>query len=135
MRLAPFRFGFGGRTRVRAAGGVIIRDGAVLLVYREVYDDWAFPKGKLDPGESWQVAAIREVEEEAGLACTIVGDAGRTFYVDGNGRQKEVRYYRMTAAGDAQAQNEIDAVRWVPIDEAMTLLSYPRDRELLSRLR
>ncbi len=135
MRLGPLRLRSRRGERVRAAGGVIIRDGAVLLVHREVYGDWAFPKGKLDPGEDWQTAAIREVEEEAGLVCEIVGNAGRTFYVDGNGRNKEVRYFRMRSDGEARAQNEIDAVRWVPIDEALTLLSYSRDRELLSRLR
>ncbi len=56
---------------VRAAGGIVVRDGAVLLVHRPKYDDWSFPKGKLEDGESWEDGAVREVEEETGLRCTV----------------------------------------------------------------
>ena len=55
--------------RVDAAGGVVERDGRVLLVHRPRYDDWTFPKGKLDPGESFEDAALREVEEETGVSA------------------------------------------------------------------
>jgi 8-oxo-dGTP diphosphatase len=119
---------------VRAAGGVVVRDGRVLLVHRPRYDDWTLPKGKLDAGESWQEAARREVEEETGLRCELGEEAGRTSYLDGRGREKEVRYYRMTADGEPFAQNEVDEVRWVPLAEAADLLSYPHDRELLGGL-
>jgi 8-oxo-dGTP diphosphatase len=119
---------------VRAAGGVVIRDGNVLLVHRPEYGDWSFPKGKLDPGESWEEAALREVEEEAGLRCELGEEVGRTHYRDSSGREKEVRYYRMEPEGEAFAQNEVDAVRWVPLEEAGSLLSYDRDRELLAGL-
>ena len=57
--------------RVEAAGGVVVRDGKVLLVHRPRYDDWTLPKGKLDPGESFEDAALREVEEETGLRCSL----------------------------------------------------------------
>src|SRR5262249_39444314 len=97
---------------VRAAGGVIVRDGAVLLVHRPHYGDWSFPKGKLDPGESWEEAAVREVEEEAGLRCSLGPELGRTHYRDGQGREKEVRYYLMDCDGEAAAANEVDEVRW-----------------------
>jgi 8-oxo-dGTP diphosphatase len=119
---------------VRAAGGVILRDGAVLLVHRPQYGDWSFPKGKLDPGEDWEEAAVREVEEEAGLRCRLGAEAGRTHYQDGAGRQKEVRYYLMECDGEPVAQNEVDQVRWVPLEEATSILSYDRDRELLAAL-
>jgi 8-oxo-dGTP diphosphatase len=60
---------------VKASGGVVYRDGAdgleVLLVHRPRYDDWSLPKGKLDDGESWEDAAVREVEEETGLRCAL----------------------------------------------------------------
>ncbi len=119
---------------VGAAGGVVIRDGKVLLVHRPHYDDWTLPKGKVDPGETWEEAAIREVEEEAGLRCQIGPEVGRTYYIDHRGRDKEVRYFLMTSDGEPFAQNEIDEVRWVPLAEAAELLSYERDADLLSRL-
>jgi 8-oxo-dGTP diphosphatase len=120
---------------VRAAGGVVLRDGAVLLVHRPQYDDWTFPKGKLDPGESWKDAARREVEEETGLDCEPGEEVGRSFYTDSRDRSKEVRYYRMEPSGEPEARNEIDEVRWVALEQADALLSYHRDRDLLGRLR
>jgi 8-oxo-dGTP diphosphatase len=107
----------------------------VLLVHRPKYDDWSFPKGKAEPGESDEECALREVEEETGLRCVLGEEAGVTRYVDSRGRNKEVRYFRMTSAGDARAQNEVDEVRWATPDEASALLSYDRDRRLLSSLR
>jgi 8-oxo-dGTP diphosphatase len=119
---------------VRAAGGVVLRDGCVLLIHRPRYDDWTLPKGKLDVGESWQEGARREVEEETGLRCEPGEEVGRSFYGDHKGRPKEVRYYRMEPIGDAVPQNEVDEVRWVPLAEAPSLLSYPRDVEILGKL-
>ena len=120
---------------VPAAGGIVVRDGCVLLVHRPAYDDWTLPKGKLHDGESWEDGALREVEEETGLSCDVGEEAGRTRYVDGHGRNKEVRYFHMTGGGEAEARNEVDDVRWVPLDEAAGLLTYRRDADLLSSLR
>jgi 8-oxo-dGTP diphosphatase len=119
---------------VRAAGGVVLRNGRVLLVHRPEYDDWTLPKGKLEQDESWEEGALREVEEETGLACELGEEAGRTRYVDGRGRSKEVRYFRMTCGGEPNAQNEVDEVRWVTLEEAPDLLTYRRDADLVSRL-
>jgi 8-oxo-dGTP pyrophosphatase MutT (NUDIX family) len=113
----------------RAAGGVIVRDGRVLVVHRPRYDDWSLPKGKLRLRESWQEAALREVQEETGLRCELGELVGSTRY-----GLKEVRYFRMTCDGEPVACNEVDEVRWVPLDEAASLLSYQRDAELLRRL-
>jgi 8-oxo-dGTP diphosphatase len=115
---------------VRAAGGVIVRDGSVLLVHRPKYDDWSFPKGKLEGDETWEEGALREVEEETGLRCEIGEEVGRTHYVLPQG-PKEVRYFRMSCVGEARAQNEVDEIRWVPLDEARALLTYEYDRALL----
>ena len=120
---------------LRAAGGIVVRDGRVLLVHRAKYDDWAFPKGKLDAGESWEEAAVREVEEETGLRCELGPYVGSTHYPVPQG-EKEVRYYRMSSDDEAHPQNEIDELRWVAFDEARELLTYDYDRVLLrSRLR
>jgi 8-oxo-dGTP diphosphatase len=118
---------------VRSAGGVIERDGAVLLVHRPKYDDWSFPKGKLEEGETWEEAALREVEEETGLACTLGEELGRTHYLVLRG-PKEVRYFRMSCDGEARPQNEVDELRWASLDEARSLLTHERDRTLLDRL-
>ena len=106
-----------------------MRDGRVLVVHRPRYDDWSLPKGKLRLGESWEDAALREVEEETGLRCGLGELVGATRY-----GLKEVRYFRMTCEGEAVAQNEVDEVRWVPLADAPALLTYERDAELLSRL-
>ena len=118
---------------VRAAGGVVVRDGCVLLVHRAHYDDWTLPKGKLDEGETWEQAALREVEEETGLRCALGPEVGRTHY-DVAAGPKEVRYFRMTADGDARAQNEVDDVRWTTPEEAAALLTYDHDRRLLEKV-
>jgi 8-oxo-dGTP diphosphatase len=113
----------------RAAGGIVLRDGRVLVVHRPRYDDWSLPKGKLRLGESWQAAALREVEEETGLRCRLGELAGSTRY-----GLKEVRYFLMTCDGEPRAQNEVDEVRWVPLDEAPALLTYERDVALLHQI-
>ena len=118
---------------VRAAGGIIVRDDAVLLVHRPKYDDWSFPKGKLEKGETWGECAVREVEEETSLRCEIGELVGSTRYFVPQG-PKEVHYYRMTCEGEARAQNEIDDVRWVPFDGAPELLTHERDRKLFEKL-
>src|SRR5579862_4476134 len=76
-----------------------------------------------------------DLAEETGLQCDLGDEAGRTRYVDARGRNKEVRYFRMSGRGEPRPQNEVDEVRWVALDDAAGLLSYERDRELLSRLR
>jgi 8-oxo-dGTP diphosphatase len=119
---------------VRSAGGLVVRDGKVLLVHRPKYDDWSFPKGKLEEGESWEDAAAREVEEETGLRCAVGEELGRTHYVVLRG-PKEVRYYRLSCdAGEPRAQNEVDEVRWVTLEDARDLLTHERDRALLDAL-
>ena len=116
---------------LRAAGGIVLRDGALLVVHRPKYDDWSFPKGKLEDGETWEEGAVREVEEETGLRCEAGPLLGSTHYPFREG-MKEVRYFQMTCMGEARAQNEIDEVRWVTVAEALELLTYDYDRALVS---
>jgi 8-oxo-dGTP diphosphatase len=125
---------------VRAAGGLVLRrreDGAreILLVHRPAYDDWSFPKGKLEPGESEEDAALREVDEETGLRCRLEAELATTRYRDGRGRDKTVRYWLMTpTSGTLEPANEVDDARFVPLAEASELLTYARDVELLAEL-
>ena len=125
---------------IRAAGGVVWRtrpDGSVevLVVHRPHYDDWSLPKGKADPGEDDESCALREVEEETGLRCRLGVELASTSYLDRKGRPKVVRYWAMTReSGAVVAANEVDEARWVGIEEAQALLSYPRDRQVLASL-
>jgi 8-oxo-dGTP diphosphatase len=121
--------------RVEAAGGVVERDGRVLLVHRPRYDDWTFPKGKLDPGESFEDAALREVEEETGVRCSLGRELASTRY-EVNGRPKLVRYWLMTPRAELEftPNEETDGLRWVTPDEARALLTYDRDRDVLRAL-
>jgi 8-oxo-dGTP diphosphatase len=116
--------------RVHAAGGVVLRDGRVAVVHRPRYDDWSLPKGKLDPGESYEEAALREVEEETGLRCTLVRELPAVSY-DVRGRLKVVRYWAMEVVDETPfvPNEEVDEVRWVEPQDALGLLSYDRDRE------
>jgi len=120
---------------VRAAGGLIVRDGTdgteVLLVHRPRYDDWTFPKGKVDPGESDEDAARREVEEETGFRCALDLELPSTQYLDARGRHKTVRYWLMHVIGGGfVVNNEVDQIEWMTAAAARTRLTYDRDREL-----
>src|SRR6202158_3715791 len=125
---------------VRAAGGVVRRNGSrgairVAVVHRPGYDDWSFPKGKVDRGETLEETALREVEEETGLRCKLLSPLACTAYADHKGRDKVACYWLMdVVSGRFRAGSEIDEVRWVTIDDALALLSYRRDRALLRAL-
>src|SRR5215212_2818697 len=108
---------------VHAAGGVGVRDGEVCLVHRARYDDWTLPKGKLDDGESFAEAALREVHEEAGLRCRLGDELEPARYTDHKGRPKLVRYWLMEVVEDEglQPNDEVDELRWVTPAEAAGL--------------
>lgn len=114
---------------IRAAGGVVIHDGRIVVVHRPHHDDWSLPKGKLEPGETWLEAAIREVEEESGLRCRLGGELPSTEYAV-DGRSKRVRWWLMRVESDRgfAPSAEIDEMRWVELEEAFALLTHESDR-------
>jgi 8-oxo-(d)GTP phosphatase len=123
---------------VRAAGAVVwrpVRSGAELaLVHRPKYDDWSFPKGKLDPDEHVLLAAVREVAEETALQVTLGRRLQPVRYVN-EGVPKRVDYWVATverALTDFAATNEIDQVAWLADARASAQLSYPHDVETLA---
>ncbi|WP_036508122.1 NUDIX hydrolase [Nocardioides sp. URHA0020] len=126
---------------VLAAGAVVFRPGKrVLLVHRPRYDDWSFPKGKLDAGEHVTAAAVREVSEETGLHVRLGTPLSAQRYPVTGGRTKQVSYWVGRAVGgddvsDYRPNAEIDAVEWVRYDDAMDRLTYDYDRATLKEAR
>ena len=107
-------------------------------MHRPGRDDWSLPKGKLDPGESFERTAIREVLEETGYRCTLDLFAGCTQYADRRGRPKVVAYWYMDPLAEgafdldpAPLSDEVDEVRWMELTVARRALSYAHDRDLL----
>jgi 8-oxo-dGTP diphosphatase len=126
--------------QVKAAGGVVVRavSGApeVAVIHRPKYEDWSLPKGKLDPGEGPEEAALREVLEETGLRCELGEELEPARYRDRKGRSKLVRYYRMAVTGgEFRPNDEVDELRWLSPEEAGDLLDYEHDRALVAHLR
>ncbi|HET7420587.1 MAG TPA: NUDIX hydrolase [Candidatus Dormibacteraeota bacterium] len=122
---------------IRAAGGVVLRrsrsgDTEIAVIHRPAYDDWTFPKGKVEPDESPEDAALREVREETGLRCELVRPLGCTAYVDRRGRDKVACYWEMEVRGGRFKPGiEVDRMLWLSIDEAARRLTYGRDKTLL----
>lgn len=118
---------------IRAAGAVAWRPGpdglAVALVHRPKYDDWTLPKGKVDPGESVLLTAVREVHEETGQRVTLGRRLTASRY-DVDGRPKLVDYWAARAP-DPPAQftpnHEVDDLVWLSVAEAADRLTYERD--------
>ena len=95
------------------------RAAEVLVVHRPAYDDWTFPKGKVERGETDEDCAVREVEEETGLRCTLGRELPSTEYKDSKGRAKRVRYWTMrVVSGELAFDHEVDAARWLPLEAA-----------------
>jgi 8-oxo-dGTP diphosphatase len=121
---------------VRAAGGVVQgEDGRIAVVHRPRYDDWSLPKGKLDPGEDYEEAALREVREETGLACELGVELSSTSYQDRKGRSKLVRYWLMhPVEGAFEPNDEVDELLWLTPAEAVARLTYPHDAALIEEV-
>jgi 8-oxo-dGTP pyrophosphatase MutT (NUDIX family) len=139
----------GGRTRRGArahvetsAGGVIYRwrgDAPYVLLIRDGYKHWGFPKGHLEAGETPDAAALREVQEETGLADLVLGPRLRTidwyFRADGRLIHKFCHFYLIECpSGDPcpQAEEGITACRWLPLAEALATISYDNARDVLT---
>jgi 8-oxo-(d)GTP phosphatase len=124
---------------IRAAGGALWRpaDGGGIetaLVHRPKYDDWSLPKGKPDEGEHPLETAVREVAEETGLEVVVGRRSVRTEYEVPEG-PKWVDYWLMRVVGGAFERNdEVDELRWLPVEEACALVSHAHDRAVLADL-
>jgi 8-oxo-dGTP diphosphatase len=121
---------------IRAAGGIVHRfvssvSVEIACIYREARGDWTFPKGKLDRGETFEQAAIREVVEETGMHCRVERFVGTTNYTHRKGKPKIVAYYLMSVnEGEFAPNDEVDELVWLPLERVRDLLTWDRDREL-----
>ncbi|WP_084759963.1 NUDIX hydrolase [Nocardia mangyaensis] len=125
------------RPNIHAAGAVLWRDSVagpeIAVIHRPKYGDWSLPKGKLDPGETPVIAAVREVAEETGLPCTLGRYLGHVTYpIPGHRQLKRVDYWAAQAApGEFTVNAEVDQLRWFTLDQVMDQLSYPMDRQVV----
>jgi 8-oxo-dGTP diphosphatase len=128
-----------GKPEISAAGGVVVRrdeEGRtrVAVIHRPKYGDWSLPKGKLEKGEGWREAALREVQEETGYECEAGPELPHVSYLDRKSRRKLVRYWLMEPIkGEFKAHDEVDELRWLTPEEAYELLTYPHDKELVRK--
>ena len=126
-----------------SSGGIVYKEDQFLLVENSRMKNpeekwWGFPKGHLEEGESTEQAAVREVEEETGIKAEIIQKIGQSKYnLTKNGENifKVVTIYLMRfISGDLTPQiTEVSNVIWLPYEEALKKLSYPKDKDLLRK--
>lgn len=124
---------------IKAAGGVVCREGSsgeteIVVVHRPAYDDWTLPKGKVDPDETPEECALREVKEETGFRCELLRPLGCTAYVDRRGRNKVACYWVMEVLGGRfRPGGEVDRMVWLTVADAVKRLTYERDKALIAQ--
>src|SRR5215471_16519060 len=124
---------------IKAAGGILQRTtprgDEVMVVYRKRHQDWTLPRGKVKDGESFQEAAVREVLEETGCACSVGNYLGTISYSD-EGVPKVVLFWKMSVVDDRSPRNEeeIGEALWLSIPAAIERLTHPQEKALLSRV-
>jgi 8-oxo-dGTP diphosphatase len=121
---------------IRAAGGLVWRDSVhgreIAVIHRARHGDWTLPKGKLEPGEDWKDAAVREVKEETGYSVQLKSFAGMVSYIV-NGTPKVVQFWNMEPMGESKFEPsaEVEKVMWLSVQKALEVLDYDAERELL----
>jgi 8-oxo-dGTP diphosphatase len=124
---------------IKAAGGILQRStprgDEVMVVYRKRHQDWTLPRGKVKDGESFQEAAMRQVQEETGCSCRIGNYLGTISYSD-KGVPKVVLFWKMTLIEDkgTTSNEEIGQALWLPVPVAIERLSHTQEKALLSRI-
>lgn len=126
------------KTVIQAAGGIVWKieddEKKMAVVHRHKHNDWSLPKGKVDAGESWKKAALREVLEETGCVGKITDYAGSISYTL-QGIPKVVMYWHMEIKSikPQKMNGEVDEVRWLSIKEAIQVLDYDDEIDLIQK--
>jgi 8-oxo-dGTP diphosphatase len=123
---------FGEPAVIQAAGGLLWRSGRLAVIHRPKRGDWSLPKGKLEPGETFPDAALREVAEETGCRARLGEFAGYTLYRVKRG-PKLVLFWHMVAVGSQrfEANGEVDRIEWLRPSEALSRLEHVAERRLV----
>jgi 8-oxo-dGTP diphosphatase len=121
---------------IQAAGGIIWKNEGdkkkLAVVHRHKHNDWSLPKGKVDPGESWKKAAIREVLEETGCVGKIKKYAGSISYLlDGTPKVVLFWHMKVKSVKPEKMNGEVDEVRWLTVEEAAELLDHKDEIKLI----
>ena len=126
--------------QVLAAGAVLWRPGPegthrpeVAVIHRPRYDDWSLPKGKVDPGETEAVTAVREIFEETGFHAQLGRRLMSVGYPVEQSVKKVVYWAARAGEGDFTPNHEVDKMLWLPADDVMNTLTYAHDRKVLRR--
>ncbi len=124
---------------ILAAGAVLWRPQEstgtpeIAVIHRPRYDDWSLPKGKLERGETEPVAAVREIEEETGFRAHL-GRRLTSVSYPVKDTTKKVRYWAARSVrGEFAANDEVDELKWLPLEQAMSQVDYTLDRKVLRR--
>jgi 8-oxo-dGTP diphosphatase len=126
-----------------SAGGVIYRvveaQVEVALIATDRGGRWGLPKGHVNRGETAEAAALREVAEETGLEGEIIRHLATIEYWFRAGSSRVHKYVDLFliryASGDVRPQEtEVDDARWFPLDEALSLVSFERERDVLNQV-
>jgi len=124
---------------IQAAGGLVWRntngEKELAIIHRPKHNDWTLPKGKLEPGEGWKEAALREVGEETGCQVEIENFAGCVCYTLMD-IPKIVLYWNMKLVDEGTfiPNKEVDKIRWLKIDDVLAILGYQSERELIKKV-
>ena len=129
-----------------SAGGVVYRlqeTAAEIAIVRVVPEKrWQLPKGIIDPGETLEEAALREVREESGIVAELVGSIDTIeYWFIAERKRLRTRYHKFVhfflmryASGDvADHDHEVDESRWVTIETALQMLEFKSERDVVAK--